>query len=44
MTLTDEIAMPMTQHTKPPDFEVGFAEDCAGKVHHVIDHDYICSL
>lgn len=41
---TDEIALPMAQHTKPPSTELGFAEECAGKVHHVIGHDYICTF
>ena len=41
---TDEIALPIAQHTLPPSAELGFAEECAGKVHHVIGHDYICSF
>jgi hypothetical protein len=41
---TDEIALPIAQHLQPPSTELGFAEECAGKVHHVIGHDYICSF
>lgn len=41
---TDEIALPISQHTQPPSAELGFAEECAGKVHHVIGHDYICAF
>ena len=41
---TDEIALPVAQHTQPPSAEFGFAEYCAGKVHHVIGHDYICTF
>ena len=41
---SDEIALPIDQHTQPPSSELGLAEECAGKVHHVIAHDYICSF
>lgn len=41
---TNEIALPIAQHTQPPSAELGFAEECAGKVHHVIGHDYICTF
>ncbi|MBS1813337.1 MAG: hypothetical protein JSS87_00510 [Acidobacteria bacterium] len=41
---SDEIALPVAQHMQPPSSELGFAEECAGKVHHVVGHDYICSF
>jgi hypothetical protein len=41
---TDEIALPIAQHTQPLSAELGFAEECAGKVRHVIGHDYICTF
>lgn len=41
---TGEIALPLIQHTRPPDPELGWIEECAGRAHHVIGHDYICSF
>jgi hypothetical protein len=41
---TDEIAVPMAQHTHPSESESGFGEDCAGKVHHLLGHYYICEF
>jgi hypothetical protein len=42
--VTDEIALPMIQHTQPPSSEDGFGEDCAGKVQHLIAHYYVCTI
>ena len=42
--VTDEISLPMAQHTRPPSSEGGFGEDCAGKVQHLIKHYYICNF
>lgn len=42
--VSDEIALPMTQHTRPASSENGFGEDCAGKVSHLISHYYICTI
>lgn len=39
---TDQIALPMAQHTQPSEFENGFGEDCAGKVRHLLGHYYVC--
>jgi hypothetical protein len=41
---TDEIALPIAQHTHPLSTENGFGEDCAGKVNHLLGHYYICSF
>lgn len=41
---TDQIALPMTQHTQPPESENGFGEDCAGRVRHVLGHYYVCTF
>jgi hypothetical protein len=42
--VTDEIALPMNQHTQPPSSEDGFGEDCAGKVQLLIAHYYVCTI
>ena len=42
--VTDEIALPMAQHTHSPDFENGFGDVCAGKVRRLIGHYYVCSF
>ncbi len=42
--VTDEIALPAAQHTKPLSVEDGFGEECAGKVQHVVKHYYVCSF
>jgi hypothetical protein len=39
---TDQIALPMAQHTQPSTSENGFGEDCAGKVRHLLGHYYVC--
>ena len=39
---TDEIALPVPQHTRPISVENGWGEECAGRVRHVIGHYYIC--
>ena len=41
---TDEIALPMDQHTHPTSSENGFGENCAGKVRHLIGHYYVCTF
>ena len=41
---TDEIALPMAQHKHPPSVELGFGEECAGRVQRLIGHYYICSF
>ena len=42
--VTDEIVLPMTQHTRPPSSEDGFEEECAGKVQRLIKHYYVCNI
>ena len=42
--VTDEIVLPMPQHTLPPSSENGFGEECAGNVQRVIKHYYLCSF
>jgi hypothetical protein len=42
--VTEEIALPLAQHTHPPSSEVGFGEGCAGRVHRLIRHYYVCSF
>ena len=42
--VTDEIALPMAQHTRPPSEEDGFGEECAGKVQRLIKHYYVCNI
>jgi hypothetical protein len=42
--VSDEIALPMAQHTQPPSSENGFGEECAGKVRRLIDHYYVCTI
>jgi hypothetical protein len=41
---TDEIALPVAQHTKPLSSEGGFGEECAGRVQHLVSHYYVCSF
>jgi len=41
---TDEIALPMARHKQPSSYENGFGEECAGKVHHLLDHYYVCTF
>ena len=42
--VTDEIALPMAQHTRAPSSEGGFEEECAGKVQRLIKHYYVCNI
>ena len=42
--VTDEIALPLAQHTHPASDEAGFGEGCAGKVSRVLKHYYICEI
>ena len=42
--LSDEIALPIAQHTHSPDSENGFGEECAGKVRRLINHYYVCTF
>jgi hypothetical protein len=42
--VSDEIALPMAQHTHPPSSENGFGEECAGKVRRLINHYYVCTI
>ncbi len=42
--VSDEIALPMAQHTQPPSSENGFGEECAGKVRRLIHHYYVCTM
>jgi hypothetical protein len=42
--VTDEIALPLAQHTHPARSEAGFGENCAGKVSRVLKHYYICTI
>lgn len=42
--VTDEIALPMDQHTKPMSLEDGFGEECAGRVQHLVSHYYVCTI
>ncbi len=42
--VSDEIALPMAQHTHPPDSENGWGEQCAGKVRRLINHYYVCTI
>jgi|HubBroStandDraft_5_1064220.scaffolds.fasta_scaffold05446_1 hypothetical protein len=39
---TDEIALPLAQHTQPETSENGLGEECAGKVRHLVGHYYVC--
>jgi hypothetical protein len=41
---TDEIALPLKLHKHPISSEMGFGEDCAGKVRHLIAHYYVCTF
>ncbi len=41
--VTDEIALPMAQHTRPS-IEEGFGEECAGKVQRLVKHYYVCNI
>jgi hypothetical protein len=42
--VTDQIALPMAQHTNPADSENGFGVECAGKVRHLLGHYYVCTF
>jgi len=42
--VTDEIALPVAQHTRPLSVEDGFGEECAGKVDHLVSHYYVCTI
>ena len=42
--VTDEIALPMAQHKHPSSSENGFGKECAGRVHHLLNHYYICTF
>jgi hypothetical protein len=42
--VTDEIALPLAQHKHPAGSELGFGEDCAGKVSRLLRHYYICTI
>jgi hypothetical protein len=42
--VTDEIALPMAQHTHPSISENGFGEEGAGKVRHLVGHYYVCTF
>jgi hypothetical protein len=41
---TDEISLPLSQHKQPIASEMGFGEDCAGKVRHLLGHYYVCTF
>lgn len=41
---TDEITLPLKQHTRPIAEEDGFSEDCAGRVKHLLGHYYVCTF
>ena len=41
---TDQIGLPMAQHTDPSNSENGWGEGCAGKVRHLLGHYYVCTL
>ena len=41
---TDQIALPMTQHTHASIPKDGFEEECAGKVRHLLGHYYVCTF
>jgi hypothetical protein len=41
---TDEISLPPSQHKQPIASEMGFGEDCAGKVRHLLGHYYVCTF
>ena len=42
--VTDEIVLPMAQHTRPPSSEDSLEEECAGKVQRLIKHYYVCNI
>jgi hypothetical protein len=42
--VSDEIALPMAQHTQPPSAEDGWGEECAGKVRRLMRHYYVCTF
>jgi hypothetical protein len=42
--VTDEIALPMAQHTHPASSENGWGEECAGKVRRLMSHYYVCEF
>ena len=41
---TDQIALPLAQHTQPSVSEDGFGEECAGKVRRLLGHYYVCTF
>ncbi len=41
--VTDEIVLPMAQHTRFRSSEDGLREECAGKVQRLIKHYYVCN-
>jgi hypothetical protein len=42
--VTDEIARPAAPTAEAARSEGGFAEDCAGRVRHLLGHYYVCTL
>ena len=40
--VTDEIALPLAQHTRPATVENGWGEECAARVRHLLGHYYLC--
>ncbi len=41
--VTDKIALPLAQHTRPSS-EKGVGEECAGKVRRLVKHYYVCNI
>lgn len=39
-----EIALPLRQHKTPVVSEDGFGEECAGRVEHLLGHNYVCTI
>ena len=42
--VSDEISLPIAQHTQPPTSEDGRGEECAGRVRQLIKHYYVCTI
>jgi hypothetical protein len=42
--LTDEVALPLSQHKHPNLDKTGFEEACSGKSKHLFAHYYICAI
>jgi hypothetical protein len=42
--MTDQIALPIAQHTHPSISENEFEEECAGQVRHLLGHYYVCAF